>query len=83
MFSFGTMMMARSAASAARAMQMSTVANVKLLIGGKMQDSSANEWIDVVNPATQQVVSRGEIATIVYFILLFLTFPYFVLYFFS
>jgi malonate-semialdehyde dehydrogenase (acetylating)/methylmalonate-semialdehyde dehydrogenase len=39
-------------------MQMSTVANVKLLIGGKMQDSSAKEWIDVVNPATQQVVSR-------------------------
>ena len=28
-----------------------------------MQESSANEWIDVINPATQQVVSRAPMTT--------------------
>ncbi|KAJ7517346.1 hypothetical protein O6H91_21G020000 [Diphasiastrum complanatum] len=36
---------------------------VKLLLGGKFLDSQANEWIDVVNPATQEVVSRVPLTT--------------------
>jgi len=31
---------------------------VKLLIDGKLVDSKASKWVDVVNPATQDVVSR-------------------------
>eukprot|EP00898_Chlorokybus_atmophyticus_P003391 jgi/Chlat1/4052/Chrsp26S04103 len=36
---------------------------VKLLIDGKFVDSQASTWIDVINPATQEVVSRVPEAT--------------------
>ncbi|KAL3693462.1 hypothetical protein R1sor_007113 [Riccia sorocarpa] len=36
---------------------------VKLLIGGEYVDSEAVEWIDVVNPATQEVVSKLPLST--------------------
>ncbi|KAK9829200.1 hypothetical protein WJX72_004455 [[Myrmecia] bisecta] len=32
--------------------------NVKLLINGEFRDSQTGDWIDVTNPATQEVVSR-------------------------
>lgn len=35
-----------------------TQANVKLLINGEFVESKATSWMDVINPATQQVVSR-------------------------
>ena len=34
------------------------VPTVKLLIGGKFEDSRARDWRDVVNPATQEVLAR-------------------------
>ena len=37
--------------------------NVKLLINGQFVESRTNEWRDVVNPATQEVVSRVPFAT--------------------
>ncbi|KAL2634366.1 hypothetical protein R1flu_005845 [Riccia fluitans] len=36
---------------------------VKLLIGGEYVDSQAVEWIDVINPATQEVISKLPLAT--------------------
>lgn len=36
---------------------------VKLLIGGEFVDSQTSDWIDVRNPATQEVVSRLPLAT--------------------
>lgn len=36
---------------------------VKLLIDGKLVDSSTKEWFDVRNPATQEVVSRLPLCT--------------------
>lgn len=36
---------------------------VKLLIGGSFLDSRAEEWIDVINPATQDVVSKVPLTT--------------------
>jgi len=36
----------------------STVPTVKLLLDGKFVESSAREWRDVVNPATQEVLAR-------------------------
>ncbi|XP_057825420.2 methylmalonate-semialdehyde dehydrogenase [acylating], mitochondrial [Cryptomeria japonica] len=36
---------------------------VKVLIGGEFLDSQAQEWIDVINPATQDVVSRVPLTT--------------------
>ncbi|KAI5080589.1 hypothetical protein GOP47_0003772 [Adiantum capillus-veneris] len=36
---------------------------VKLLIGGSFLDSKAEEWIDVINPATQDVVSKVPLTT--------------------
>eukprot|EP00887_Chlorella_sp_A99_P004270 scaffold15.g4270.t1 len=36
---------------------------VKLLMGGEFVDSQASEWIDVRNPATQEVVSRLPLCT--------------------
>ena len=36
---------------------------VKLLIDGQMVDSKTSEWVDVVNPATQDVVSRLPLCT--------------------
>ncbi|CAN5832180.1 CoA-acylating methylmalonate-semialdehyde dehydrogenase [soil metagenome] len=40
-----------------------TVATVKLLIGGKFIESKTTEWRDVVNPATQEVLARVPFAT--------------------
>ncbi|MCO5597329.1 hypothetical protein L7F22_051405 [Adiantum nelumboides] len=36
---------------------------VKLLIGGSFLDSKAEEWIDVINPATQDIVSKVPLTT--------------------
>jgi malonate-semialdehyde dehydrogenase (acetylating)/methylmalonate-semialdehyde dehydrogenase len=36
---------------------------VQLFIGGKFIDSTTQEWIDVHNPATQEVVARVPVAT--------------------
>lgn len=36
----------------------SEVPKVKLLIGGDFQDSATDKWVNVTNPATQEVVSR-------------------------
>ncbi len=36
---------------------------VKLLIDGKFVDSNSNEWRDIVNPATQEVLARVPFAT--------------------
>ena len=36
---------------------------VKLLIGGKMVESTTTEWRNVVNPATQAVLARVPFAT--------------------
>eukprot|EP00798_Chlamydomonas_sp_ICE-L_P019241 gene19241-25870_t len=36
---------------------------VKLLINGQFQESETKEWVDVVNPATQAVVSRLPLTT--------------------
>jgi malonate-semialdehyde dehydrogenase (acetylating)/methylmalonate-semialdehyde dehydrogenase len=47
------------AASAATA----TIATVKLLINGEFVDSATDQWQDVVNPATQQVLARVPHAT--------------------
>ena len=40
-----------------------TVATVKLLIGGKFVESKTSEWRDVINPATQEVLARVPFAT--------------------
>lgn len=40
-----------------------TVAQVKLLINGEWVDSKTNEWLDVVNPASQAVLARVPMAT--------------------
>lgn len=37
--------------------------NVKLLINGEFVDSNAAEWVDVTDPATQDVVSRLPLTT--------------------
>ena len=39
------------------------VARVKLLIGGEWVDSQTNEWHDIVNPATQEVLAQVPFAT--------------------
>ncbi|MBN3757437.1 CoA-acylating methylmalonate-semialdehyde dehydrogenase [Paraburkholderia sp. Tr-20389] len=39
------------------------VETVKLLINGEFVESSATEWRDIVNPATQQVLARVPFAT--------------------
>src|SRR5258708_24086594 len=36
---------------------------VKMLLDGKFIDSQTNEWHDVVNPATQQVLAQVPFAT--------------------
>ena len=38
--------------------QVATPPTVKVLIAGKMQESKAKAWRDVVNPATQEVLAR-------------------------
>lgn len=35
-----------------------TVTTVKNFINGKFEESTTNKWIDVINPATQEVISR-------------------------
>eukprot|EP01018_Ginkgo_biloba_P037317 Gb_14990 [translate_table: standard] len=40
-----------------------TPPKVKVLIGGEFLDSQAQEWIDVINPATQEIVSRLPVTT--------------------
>src|ERR1700739_5068497 len=40
----------------------SVVPKVKLVINGEFVDSKANEWRDLVNPATQQVLARVPFA---------------------
>ncbi|GAX83738.1 hypothetical protein CEUSTIGMA_g11163.t1 [Chlamydomonas eustigma] len=37
--------------------------NVKLLIDGEFRESRSSSWIDVLNPATQEVVSRLPLTT--------------------
>ncbi|WP_084311933.1 CoA-acylating methylmalonate-semialdehyde dehydrogenase [Pseudomonas jinjuensis] len=39
------------------------VATVKLLIDGKLVESTTNEWREVINPATQEVLARVPFAT--------------------
>jgi malonate-semialdehyde dehydrogenase (acetylating)/methylmalonate-semialdehyde dehydrogenase len=39
------------------------VPTVKLLIGGKLIESTTNQWRDIINPATQQVLARVPFAT--------------------
>jgi malonate-semialdehyde dehydrogenase (acetylating) / methylmalonate-semialdehyde dehydrogenase len=39
------------------------VPTIKLLIGGEFVESKSNEWRDVVNPATQEVLARVPFAT--------------------
>ncbi len=40
-----------------------TVAKVKLLIDGEWVESQSQEWLDVINPATQQVLAQVPLAT--------------------
>ena len=40
-----------------------TVAQVKLLINGEWVDSKTTEWLDVVNPASQEVLAKVPLAT--------------------
>ncbi len=40
-----------------------TVARVKLLIDGEWVESQTSEWLDVVNPATQEVLAKVPFAT--------------------
>jgi malonate-semialdehyde dehydrogenase (acetylating) / methylmalonate-semialdehyde dehydrogenase len=45
------------------ATQPSLVPTVKMLLDGKLIDSHTNEWRDVVNPATQEVLAQVPFAT--------------------
>ncbi|KAG0608377.1 hypothetical protein M758_8G101300 [Ceratodon purpureus] len=49
--------------SAAEAVKETPAPTVKNLVGGKMVESQASEHIDVINPATQEVVSRVPLTT--------------------
>lgn len=49
--------------SAAEAVKESPAPAVKNLVGGEMVESQASEHIDVINPATQEVVSRVPLTT--------------------
>ncbi|MFK0090886.1 CoA-acylating methylmalonate-semialdehyde dehydrogenase [Pseudomonas sp. NPDC090755] len=40
-----------------------SVAHVELLINGEWVDSQTSEWLDVVNPATQEVLAKVPLAT--------------------
>lgn len=40
-----------------------TPPTVKLLIDGELRESSSKEWVDVTNPATQEVLSRLPLTT--------------------
>uniref|UniRef100_A0A0C9S761 methylmalonate-semialdehyde dehydrogenase (CoA acylating) n=1 Tax=Wollemia nobilis TaxID=56998 RepID=A0A0C9S761_9CONI len=50
-------------AEPAKAQDVLNPPKVKNLIGGEFLDSQAQEWIDVINPATQDVVSRVPLTT--------------------
>ena len=39
------------------------IPKVKLLINGEFVDSKSNEWRDVVNPATQEILAHVPFAT--------------------
>jgi malonate-semialdehyde dehydrogenase (acetylating) / methylmalonate-semialdehyde dehydrogenase len=45
------------------AMQPSHAPTVKMLLDGKLIDSRTNEWRDVINPATQEVLAQVPFAT--------------------
>lgn len=45
------------------ATQSGAIPTVKLLIDGKFIESSTSEWLDVTNPATQEVLARVPMAT--------------------
>jgi malonate-semialdehyde dehydrogenase (acetylating)/methylmalonate-semialdehyde dehydrogenase len=45
------------------ALQTNQAPTVKMLLDGKFIDSQTNEWHDVVNPATQQVLAQVPFAT--------------------
>ncbi|HUY82929.1 MAG TPA: CoA-acylating methylmalonate-semialdehyde dehydrogenase [Steroidobacteraceae bacterium] len=49
--------------STASANVAAAVTTVKLLIDGRLVESTTNEWQDVVNPATQAVIARVPFAT--------------------
>ena len=40
-----------------------SIREIPLIIGGKKVQSKTNEWLDVLNPATQEVVARVPMAT--------------------
>ncbi|MEX5687969.1 CoA-acylating methylmalonate-semialdehyde dehydrogenase [Pseudomonas silesiensis] len=46
-----------------QATQQSAIPTVKLLINGEFVDSKTDQWCDVVNPATQEVLARVPFAT--------------------
>lgn len=49
--------------SAAEAVKETPAPTVKNFVGGKMVESQASEHIDVINPATQEVVGRVPLTT--------------------
>lgn len=53
----------RSFASTATAEKVIAAPTTKLFINGEFRESQAKEWIDVHNPATQEVVTRVPVAT--------------------
>jgi len=58
-----TMQFSTGSAATAKTQDVQTPPKVKVLIGGEFLDSQAQEWIDVINPATQHVVSRLPLTT--------------------
>ena len=43
---------------------MSAIPNIPLLINGKKVQSAAKDWLDVLNPANQEVVARVPLAPV-------------------
>lgn len=58
-----TLPFSTGSAASAKTQDVQTPPKVKVLIGGEFLDSQAQEWIDVINPATQDVVSRLPLTT--------------------
>lgn len=58
-----TLQFSTGSAASAKTQDVQTPPKVKVLIGGEFLDSQAQEWIDVINPATQDVVSRLPLTT--------------------
>lgn len=50
-------------ATATASFQRRSIATTKLLIDGKLVESQTNEWIDLHNPATNEVITRVPCAT--------------------